>query len=195
MRKTVLTVAAATAIFAGCADAFAPMPLAVPRARATSAVSLRMSEDASDILARMEAMMRGEAPPAAAPVAAAPPPAAAPAYAPPAAAAPAYAPPAAYAPAPAAAPPAAAPPAAAPPAAAPPAAQPATKTFSWDPPDVTAGKINAVLNSPGILNHPERGQKEVSFAVICRRSPSFATHARGSGGISRQQRVRMRLRS
>jgi len=59
MRKTVLTVAAATAIFAGCADAFSPMPLAMPRARATSSVSsLRMSEDASAVLARMNPARR-----------------------------------------------------------------------------------------------------------------------------------------
>ena len=65
MRKTVLTVAAATAIFAGCADAFAPMPLAMPRARATSSVSsLRMAEDASAVLARMQAMMNGAYTPA-----------------------------------------------------------------------------------------------------------------------------------
>jgi hypothetical protein len=155
MRKTVLTVAAATAIFAGCADAFSPMPLAMPRARATSSVSsLRMSEDASAVLARMNAMMNGGTYTPPAPAAYSPPPPAA--YSPP--------PPAAYSPPPAA-PAAYQPPAApaSPPAAAPPAAPaPSSKAFSWDPPDVTSAKINAVLNSPSVLNHPSRGQKEVS---------------------------------
>ena len=160
MRKTVLTVAAATAIFAGCADAFAPMPLAIPRARATSSVSsLRMAEDASAVLARMNAMMNGGTytpPPPAAyspppPAAYSPPPAAPAAYSPPPAAPAAYQPPAAPA---------------SPPAAAPPAAPaPSSKAFSWDPPDVTSAKINAVLNSPSVVNHPSRGQKEVSVSV------------------------------
>merc|ERR1719199_1921950 len=109
--RVIVSVAAAAALFSGCAQAFAPVPTSAglrpsaPRATARGSVALRMGDSMDDIMARLAAMESGQ------PV---PPPAPAPAYQPPAAAAPppAYQPPAAAAPPPAAAPSAAAPPAA-----------------------------------------------------------------------------------
>ena len=54
----------ATAAVSSGFRAFAQMPIAVQRARATRAVSLRMAEDASAVLARMQAMMNGAYTPA-----------------------------------------------------------------------------------------------------------------------------------
>merc|ERR1719199_1007057 len=104
--RVIVSVAAAAALFSGCAQAFAPVPTSAglrpsaPRATARGSVALRMGDSMDDIMARLAAMESGQPvpPPAAAPAPAAP----APAYQPPAAAAPplAYQPPAAAAPPP-----------------------------------------------------------------------------------------------
>lgn len=65
--RTLAYAAAAYAAYAGCAEAFAPRPLFVPRVRATPATTLRTSEDAASVLARVDAMM-SSAPDLAAPV-------------------------------------------------------------------------------------------------------------------------------
>jgi hypothetical protein len=58
--RTLAYAAAAYVACAGGAAAFAPMPASVPRARAPAVTQLRMAEDASAVLARMNAMMNGE---------------------------------------------------------------------------------------------------------------------------------------